>query len=134
MYSQTEGATTKLLHVKRQCHQKDDSKCRAHSCAARSCDPSVQPRLSRRVEKDTQEARETLYSQTEVATTKLLHAKSNATTKRTSSLRLTAALRAAATPRFNQDFQAELRKPRERHKRACLIALGFENQVKERCI
>ena len=67
---------------------------------------------------------------TEGATTKLLHANSSTTTKKTSSLGLTAALRAAATPRFNQDFQAELRKPRERHKRACLIALGFENQVK----
>ena len=74
------GSTTNLLHVKRQCHQKDDSKCRAHSCAARSCDPSVQPRLLRRVEKDIQEANETLYSQTESATTKLLHAKSTATT------------------------------------------------------
>ena len=42
---------------------------------------------------------------TEGATTKVLHAKSRATTKHASSLGLTAALRASATPRFNQDFQ-----------------------------
>ncbi len=36
---------------------------------------------------------------TEGATTKLLHANSSATTKKTLSIELTAALRAAATPR-----------------------------------
>ena len=31
-------------------------------------------------------------------------------------------------------FKAEMRKPRERRRRACSIALGFENEVKEKCI
>ena len=38
---------------------------------------------------------------------------------------LTAALRAAATPLFNQDFYAELRMKLKRHKKPCIRKLGM---------
>ena len=49
--------------------------------------------------------------------------KGNATTKMTASVGLTAALRAAATPLFNQDFHAELRKTLKRHKKPYICKL-----------
>ena len=47
----------------------------------------------------------------------MLNVKSSATTKMTASIGLTAALRAAATPLFNQGFYAEFRKIHKRHVR-----------------
>ena len=47
----------------------------------------------------------------------MLNVKSNATTKMTATIGLTAALRAAATPPFKQDCYAELRKIQKKHDR-----------------
>ena len=61
--------------------------------------------------------------QHEGVTTNLLRVKSSATKKMTASIGLTAAPRAAATPLFNQDFHAELRKTLKRHEKACIRKL-----------
>ena len=50
----------------------------------------------------------------------------------TASVGLTAALRAAATPRFNQDFHAELSKTLKMHKNPSQLDLQTTD-AKERC-
>ena len=53
----------------------------------------------------------------------MLHIKGRAAKKMTASVGLTAALRAAATPLFNQAFHEELRKTFKRHKKPCIHKL-----------